>query len=467
MLEYCTFSFRILLLSDTHVGDGSEAPLKDLCDGDRKAAYERFEAATKGEGVDGTTALFARGDRGLPVIASTGLRGALRRLLAEQDKKLAEELFGPALLADGATVESGHAALLWLCGGLADPAVIPSGCEELPFWDPAKLTYILPGNARDRDTGAVERYKLYNTEYVPAGAEFCFDAVFRGSEDTVGSKVEPLLTLMACPDGFKLGAARGYEYGLARLAGALRKPRHHKYSVVGRSFAAPTPFELGPGRSNGRNYREFRISCPKPFFIQDPIRHRTDENLDWQALQREPNYSVITGKAFLQCLRMVAARLELEEALSEDGSHPFAYEANDLPVDDPGGHLRSLDRLANLTRTQRLFGVPGWAKIVNVHRVLVDPEPPGVYRAQTIKLDTFTQGPIDNALVEMKVPVGVGATIWLDVQQRRYPQNFAEEEQDLAFLERVLERARMEDAIILGHASGAGFGWFRLEEAAA
>jgi hypothetical protein len=87
------------------------------------------------------------------------------------------------------------------------------------------------------------------------------------------------------------------------------------------------------------------------------------------------------------------------------------------------------------------------------------------YRGETLKLDTFTQAPIDGALVSFKVPVNLKATVFLSVDDHRYPERWGDlRSEDTAFLERVLKQAMEEDAMMLGHARAAGFGWFKMVE---
>lgn len=478
LLDYCLFNFELELISDTHVGDGSTAPLKELCctSDSRKQAFDRLRQIAGEQGFEGTTRLLSRDKDRRPVIEATSLRGALRSALLEYDQELARKLLGYEDLTSRKTANPEDSGRLWIFGGKLTLLSEPGACERLPFWAPNEYSFIMTGNARDRDLGAVRHGMLYATEYLPAGLRFSYEVVFRGTRDEFEDMVPAFFDLLSSEGALEIGGQTGYGNGRVRVVDSAVDVEYHYYDVRVSGFGKPEHFSftIGAGECQTSastekcSYYSLDLKCPGPFFIVDPSVDEqrgdggSDEKIDHHVLHRARNEPYLSGKAVLQALRSAAARLELEEALEESGPGQFDYDNLALKADDPFRHVTRYEDVK--TRTARLFGQPGWGKRVKVDSMSRMNSDELSYEAESIQLDSFTQAPIDGALLSFRADANVKFQVQVRFDGRRYPEGEeGTRDQDQAFLERVIGRAT-EDGLELGHSVGSGFGWFDVRE---
>lgn len=426
-LDRCDFSLRLVLLSDLHIGDGDTALLSEL----------RPRARTdKG---DPSVATVARDGTGLPYIPSTSLKGAVRNLV--EDEALAQLLFGASPDRNG---EGGSGGRLILWQARMDRRSLPESLD-LPHWDGAKATFINAHARIDRDSGAAERGRLFSREYVPRGTAFQLDACWLGALEEFETRVLPLFAEIRSPRGFAVGANSGAGYGRARLddeqvtvAGKSLRidpgTRIPEVKEVQETFPLPLPVP--------REHFEVQIHCEGPFLIADPVRAQgTSVESDILALRRSPTMPELLGTSLTGYLRFRSGWLEQVR---------FGGPADDPDVKYVAG--RTL-----LTRTQRLFGIVGWAgllRIVDIELATV----PGPERAYPgIQLDDFTQAAIFGALFHVRAPADVGFNVILELGDfRRRPTG-----EDRQLLEALLADLATY-GLKLGHSEGAGFGWFKL-----
>lgn len=453
MLSYCRITFRLELLALLHVGDGDDQPLAEL-----RRGHPHLKIFQKNQGArsdaEGLVRTQQRAVGGVPCIEGSSLRGALRSLTRTAVPEAVERLFGPEAIGEGDDPVSGR---LWLYGG-SPIANGSASSADLPFWD--GYTCILTGNRVDLDLGAVQNGFLYMTEYCAPGMIFAFEAVYCGVFDEFDVDAGPLVAHMSEGSGFALGAESGHGRGRARLIGDslsvsehIYAPKKKLYDVRTYGFQDLTAVTAHPTE----DFATISLSCDGPFWIQDPYARAKDGDPDMRELRFAEGRPIFSGKAFLQELRRRVARLEIHRFLSKP-ENGFDYESPLLPLDDFDRHLRPEQKPESLTATQRLFGVPGWGKVVHVIAAAVA-RPKARHRMQGIQLDVFTQAPIDGALLNSDVPAGIAVDVRLGVDRGRYDD--AMQRADEALLRTALDEMRLDGfQPTYGHASGAGYGWF-------
>lgn len=455
MLEYCRVSFRLELISLLHSGDGGQVAIGAL-----KKDHPDLEVYNKGQkdgsGSEGLVQTVQRGVDCVPCIEGSSLRGALRALEMEFEENNAEELFGPEEIREDNQDEAKMGSL-WFHGGLMVPNSGPDPCE-LPFWD--GWTCVLTGHRADLDLDTVEEGFLYMTEYCPPGTQFQFEAIFCGPFTAFGEVAQPLFAAMCHQDGFSIGGEVGYGAGRARLLAGSLQIVEYRYDAKARAFSeSGHQFDDLKAQADEATTSTFVLvlQCDGPFFIQDPYARKKEGDPDMRELRLGEGRPVFTGKAFLQELRRRVARKEIEAWL--EAQH-FDYDG-DVPVDDFDRQLTADQSPTSLTKTHRLFGVPGWGKTLRI--VSVDIQMSGArHRAQGIQLDAFTQGPIDGALMDYDVPAGVTVTVRLRLDEARYEKACKSDlPADRAVLEAALKEFEQEGfGPKYGHATNAGYGWF-------
>lgn len=216
-----------------------------------------------------------------------------------------------------------------------------------------------------------------------------------------------------------------------------------------------------------------RLTCPGAFLHADPDHLWHEQNGKWSKsdgkkqadlipLQRADNDAVLSGKSVMQHLRSRSAWIECLRHLEKNG---YDYDDPKMPVDNPDRLLSRNEGAETLTITQRLFGAGGWAKTLRVTRAKVIRQS-DFMSVQGIKLDRFTQGPIDGALLDLRVANNLDAEVWLNFRQDRYKDGLERYlDRDIRHLRALLDELGARDAVMrLGHGSARGMGWFDLEE---
>ena len=470
MLDQVRFEFSITTCSFLHVGEGKSLPLNDL----RETASEKQSELVS---------TVQRDISGLPCIEASSIRGAMRAHLRRSgwDDADIERLFGPDEVEAGEAGEAGTAGSgkLWVRYGRLENAEQLSAIEFLlPDWLPPRSghearfagTFILPGIRIGAETGTAANGAFYKIEFVPDGARFRFNGVWLGKLEEFEEHCGRLFAELACEGGFEIGGETGYGYGRAKL-----DPDSITFDVLcyeprSKSFAPPKNENLAPPETRQKlcvpraerasPTHEFTLVCEGPFFIQDPIRAKREGRADTAAMMRDAAQIVLSGKAILQDLRRRSAWIERLAAI--EGSAGFNYNAEGLPKDDPGVELRPGACPSKLEITQRLFGVAGWKKLVSIRSVDISWDG-DIHRAQGLKLDVFSQAPIDGALLEIEAPAGITATVRIDYDQRPYEKDVlkSRKRSDEEHLKKVIadlganvRRARY------GHSTRVGYGAF-------
>lgn len=488
MLNRWTIRFTLKLTSPTHVGDGRKIPLSELraenstelsiWNGSARASDEAVETSgyvrTVQRGVIEVESQHSgRQYKPVLIIEASSLRGAFRSIAGEN----ADYLFGPEQIDEGNTASGA----IWVNAAFAatsDVADYRMSEEELkaaksmPFWSNEEQTYILTGNRIDRDTGTVEDGHLYLTEFVPAG--FCFKAelVFEGDKDELISRCIPLLQEISHARNLQFGSGQSLGMGAAIILPDSLQIEMCAYDPLNQSFETES-FDRNLEVSDNSKSFDFALEmeCEGPFFIQDPYARtkgeypENNEVPDMLPLGGK-THPLLGTKAVLQELRKRTAWLETIEWL-EDANNSFNYQA--APFDDMSKVLTAKqDPKGGLTRTERLFGVTGWGKVVEIFQIEAATAS-AVYHGHGLQIDTFTQAPMDGALVEFDVPAQVSAKFGIRLARERYAGGLAGELQaDFALLERAVKSlAQPHRAPSYGHSTRTGFGLFRVNVAPA
>ena len=345
----------------------------------------------------------------------------------------------------------------------------PPEDSPLPYFRHDACSYIQTRIRVEQDTGTAADNALFFQELVPRGVRFDLRIVYLGTWDECQQNLLPALALLNRPEGTSLG--KGYTQGNGRLR---LVPGSLEAQVIGfdpltcaRNQSANTAVCLPPPVPGSRSFRvSLRLDCDGPFLILDPARHDVDSpdqegtanNLN--ALLQKKDTPDLLATSLMGALRARLAWLS-QLASATDG-------------DDPGRVLKPGQVPAELTTTERLFGVTGWRGLVRVADIELEAagEPWTVPR---VALDRFTAGPMDGALFFTHAYVGVKCKVSLVLEGRQYQgpgqdqaQGFgAGAEPDESAFRTLIDNLIKPDAVLmLGHGTNQGFGWFRVKEVA-
>jgi len=447
LLDFCIIEYRLEALSPLHAGTGEVGVLPNNGNSTEK---------------DRTFALIQRNNAGKPAISANSLRGGARSAYEKINSVACESLLGHP---DGQDENADSESRLWLHPLVAeahDDATIAAN-SDLPHYNKDTQSFVLTGNRLKRDYGAVQDKLLFNVEYVPEGTVFEGKAIFRGTFGEFEAAAGPFFQALAEKQGFAIGADKGHGFGVVRIVDETLTVTEHVYDCSQSGFKQQQHAFATAG-ANGNlaaTVYAFNLLCEGPFFISDPERAKKDRNgPDLVELRASEQNPFLSGKPVLQALRAISARIETNSWLEENA---FAYESAELPLDNPDRHLgRKENPFSCLSATQRLFGVPGWGKLIRIDFPNVSHPGNKRYLAQGLELDTFLQSPIHGALFETDVPAQVKLSLRFWLEEARYRNEVSKLKSDKEHFNKVLNAGfGAGKTFRLGHATGAGFGWFK------
>lgn len=480
LLEQIMVTGKLEALSSLHIGTGESEPLASLRD--RKKDEIPLAILEDPAGEEKLASLVAKVVRDFekrPCIPGTTLKGCVRSACREAGfaPELLKNIFGeitdhPESRAeeDDENEKGWMGSLRFLLCRL-EPDSVPQGLH-LPFYLASKASYILTRVAIDRDTGTAEANKLFNQEMVPEGTRFGFRLHFSGDEADFRQSVMPVLNLMASEAGIPLGKGQGLGQGRVRLLQDELKARHTWFDAAKFSQdAKDLPLVLQPGaRPEAKVTRKLRLTCRGPYLTHDPCRAgkkkdpkaKESKEPAIQGLQSSPGKPLLLPSSLLGVLRSRMAWLQ-------------AVDRQDIGLESEriDNRFRRPDwqNPEKLTATERLFGVTGWRKLVEVEAV--DLVKGGAECDLTsVALDRFSAAPIDNALFTTRAYHGVEFVVTLSLGRRFFLMpgddeatpfgngNLDDEEAFNALIAQVLE----DEVLMLGHGVNKGFGWFKVEE---
>jgi CRISPR/Cas system CSM-associated protein Csm3 (group 7 of RAMP superfamily) len=455
MLEHISFTARLRLRSDLHIGTGGTGELSKL-----RSSFKPDDPEK-----DPDVALIARDHDGRPIIPATALKGALRKAaLAGYGRETAERLFGAVKYTspDG-TDETGQIGLVWLRFAPMTETPLPG---ERPFWDAQARTIITTHVAIERRTGTAADKKLFCVERVPEGAGFELRGVYIGTRADAESDLPLALGALAAENGLAIGADGktgggriGFDNPPGRAMPALACRRRY-FDAASGEVRDEGPFPIGmalpAAEANNGAAPRFRLtlSCRGPYLTIDPERPRGGNVIPAARRNSDPPTPLLPASSLIGVLRTRAAWLAATDATPDD--------------DDPDGILVTGQDPRTLTRTQRLFGVAGWRGLVQVAKL--DAE--NGSRAETLPsvvIDRFSGGTLDSALYMVEAFAGVRFTVTLRLDRRcwRDAATGVETEwpsdADSALFHRLLLDLQ-DEGVMLGHGTNRGFGWFDVEK---
>ncbi len=435
------------LLTPLHVGTGDYRTDPDI--------HEIGDDAPAGQHGGARVQTVLRDVDGMPYLPGSTLKGVLRgaaeAVLAPAARRL---LFGaPRAKQPGVPGDPGQIGHLFVFPArlVADDRAHAAG---LPYAaDDGANVYVQARTRIDRDLGTAERRKLFHHELVAPGVRFRFRAVLQCADDAARQAVETLLALLAAPDGVPVGAGEAEGQGRLRLdPGSLVRTRRTVDLGSGRlvetaldgDLPAPPPVPDAPVHD-----LRLRLVCDGLFVSGDsswrPRREIDDgpRDPDMVPLTAAGGAPALLPSSVLGVLRARAAWLDATGGAADP--------------DDRDRVVRDRDEVAGLSPTERLFGVAGWRGLVRV--AALEPEAGAeTIDVTNVAIDRFTGGALHGALFTTRAFVRPRFGLRLQLTTRGdYPAAT-----DRALFELLLADLDR-NGLMLGHGTGKGYGWFRVQ----
>lgn len=448
MLEQVHFTGRLVLMSDLHIGTGETAPLSTL----------RPNRPCREGDADPEVTLMFRDDQSRPAIPATALKGVLRKAVLDiSGEDAVRSLFGEVKAtewrrgpAGEEAVDAGGMGCVWLRMARLSAAPTDAHAKARPFFNCGAVSIITTHVAIDRRTGTADDKKLFYVERVPEGAVFKLRGVFLGSEQEAAEALPVALAPLARSEGLGLGADERFAAGRLRLEGNLDCTRwwfdtDNGEVRFGPSAPIAVPAPASPPQSGALI---LDLHCRGPYLSVDAAQVQGGANRI-PTLKRNQDQPDLPATSLIGALRERAAWLAALDPL------------DDAERDQPDERFRktkSWDSTAKLTRTERLFGVAGWKGLVRVVSIeALD----GAREASltSVVLDRFSGAPLDSALFECEAFVGARFRVSLTLDRRTADGHDWPSEDDRTLYDALIAEV-CTDGLLLGHATGRGFGWF-------
>jgi CRISPR/Cas system CSM-associated protein Csm3 (group 7 of RAMP superfamily) len=436
MLEHIAFTGTMRLRSDLHIGTGATKKLSEL----------RPDAPARDK--DPNVTLVVRDKHGTPIIPATGLKGALRKAIAEGDEALGR-LFGAAKDAPwDSDREIGQIGRVWLRfarltdGGLGG---------ERPFWDPGAGTLITTHVAIERKTGTAADKKLFYVERVPEGAAFELRGIYAGSRAEAERDLPVALGPLARPEGLGIGADG--KLGDGRVGfdkdAVLKCTRHYFDPGTGEVEIDAFDLSLSGVTADPAAPIKLLLCCRGPYLTSDPSR-RGGNTIPAARRSNAPPVPLLPASSLLGALRSRAAWLAAAEGEQNADDHDDVLTTGESP--------------RRLSRVQRLFGVPGWRGLLRIAGIELQDPPPHPEKLTSIVIDRFSGGTLDSALYATEAFSKVRFAVELQIERRRWSGTEWPSREDREFFGTLMRDLR-EEGLLLGHAVNRGFGWFEVTQA--
>lgn len=409
------------VLSPLHVGSGQS---KSAADG------------------EGTLALVQTDVDGNPCLPGSSIKGVLREMFGRPSPLFgyepdagSEDADSDAPDNENAGARAGH-AIFWTA------KVEPGG---------AKLA-VEHRTAIDAAAGVAQRARLFQAQVVPVGTRFRLDIALQDGRNQAATDLAQVLKTLMVPEAVAFGRNTRQGYGRLRLDRKTLAARRicpvdglSDEGAAWRHAIDQAPYLPRPGQTI-----PLRLTCDGPFAVLDHAGKDQDEDGVQLRALGDPDARLprIPGASLAGALR---AR--------------FAWFMANRPGGDGDDKDKAFTNLADLTVSERLFGVTGWrgrvgiAPAANVTAAAVD-------ALTSVKLDRFSGAPIDNALFTTQVYSRVTADLDLTLDNSRGDADakvlFAEDDKVFAdFIKDLTDPVW--GGLDLGHGSNKGFGWFTVE----
>jgi len=467
----------LTLLSPLHVGTGEVETHDSIT----------YQASGTKERKKPFVATVMRDDGGWPVVPGASVKGVLRSLAG--DGPDAFDLFGSPTGGEVRDPDRhGPERKLWRgrltayamrYGPNNDPAALTS---DLPFADRemkdgtpfgARGLYVAARTAIKPGSGTADDKKLFYQEMVAPGAVFRLRLELRldrsGNAAAAEACLLRVLQTLRRDDGVAFGKGQSLGQGRFKLAPATIEARRLVLDAGGK---LADPDEAGttetwredvaggtPGAGAARH--ALKLTCDGPFLIDDPsVEHADDSGLPRLNAQQHASVPLLPGSTLAGALRARAGWLAKlrwnDETKRRDCRDKILAKGDEAAAaHDP----RVVTEPADLSPTERLFGVTGWRGLVRVVRITCEPGV-GFENITSVKLDRFSMAPIDGALFTTRAAIDPVFEVVLEVEKRGgFPGA-----DDQALFAKLLEDLRQE-GIMLGHGTSRGYGWFGVTQA--
>jgi CRISPR/Cas system CSM-associated protein Csm3 (group 7 of RAMP superfamily) len=446
------------------------------------AGFDETEPRDGSETVE--VAQVVIGTNGLPAITATGLKGAMRALLKPEH---ARDLFGWIPGRGEGTAQMGvlapYAALM------LRPADL--GRRSEPVRDADRGTFRAVRTAIDAAAGVPASSKLFSAEMVAPGARFALRLRLFGDPRHVPEERErwiaALLRRMR-DEGLRLGRGRGDGQGLVTL-GSLDAvtTRWVDGNRIRTGKALPEWQKLIEGAatlSPGGSTYGFRLTGEVAFLIGGGAEPPAQDAAPAQGpntgaqplpkarknvirpLRQANDRPELPGSSLMGALRAraewIASLRQLRGGSGMDDVHIaelFGLRADQLRDD---GLMRKL--AARFDRQP--IEITGLAGLLRVERI--EAAPATAVELASVRLDRFTQEPMDGALFATEGFVRPEFTVGLRLLPHPNPRQGSVFDAELRrwvrrLLRHIALRGSVEQGLMLGHGRNRGFGWFTLE----
>lgn len=493
MVDYASFKGRMTisgtlkLMSPMHIGSGFAAAL-----------HSEKDANDKSIEVGGI--VLGEGDK--PVIPSTSLKGAMRALLEQAgiDEGVIEALFGTikdSNKADTSQNTGRQGCLVPLTATLKAPGKTNKDMGvEL---DSTIAGAVLTQRTAINDVyGVPEKGKLFVRQQLAPGATFSFRMNLMRDALSVDEKkraaVAGLLATLRS-DGIYLGSGRGDGNGLLKLAGDVSfggirikggEVKNLDQNEVRKHYGAGQALTL-PGAV-------FRLilSTDDPFFVlsskKDDAREDRSEgaNNKLRAMRTADSLPELPATSLMGALKARAEWLEALRPKRQEGEERklllaeiFGIESDEVKKQEMreaiaqginGRNKVRTDALNARRREQDISAAPGKPRVISAAQITgfagmlrvksITPESASIQTIPSVKIDRFTQSPMDRALFETEAFVGPRFEVTLALDHRAEPEHVTFVNDLIA----NLTRNGVNSGLMLGHASNRGYGWFKVEK---
>ncbi|MEM9733164.1 MAG: RAMP superfamily CRISPR-associated protein [Pseudomonadota bacterium] len=357
-----------------------------------------------------------------PYLTGSTLKGALNAL-AEQyfpDENTARAvLFG--LISDQAQGSMGR---LLVYGGALEQA---PAVDQMPYADPSRPhTFIAASTQIDDASGVAGDHLLFHQEQVPADARFVTRMVLLVPQDSEAHGLARRLFALVARDGLSIGKATSAGNGQLHVGNAITV-QHRKLDHTGSFTNWPVPDFIN-------------VEAPKSPLVS----HAVYLHCDGPCIVRDAS---VTERQEGDNAQVKAQRMGLASPL--------------IPPSTIKGVLRSrLEWLLQCaghdkTLADTIFGTTDAAALVDVRNIAVsDGEAMDI---TSVKLDSFTGGPVDGALFTMNCFLDVSLSFDLTINRRGAVQ------EDVGKALEMLVAEIRQNGLMIGAATNRGFGWFQTE----
>jgi CRISPR/Cas system CSM-associated protein Csm3 (group 7 of RAMP superfamily) len=453
------------------------------------AGFDETEPRDGSETVE--VAQVVIGANGLPAITATGLKGAMRALLKPE---AACDLFGWIPGRGKGTAQMG--VLVPYAALMLRPADL--GRRSEPVRDADRGTFRSVRTAIDAAAGVPASNKLFSTEMVAPGARFALRLRLFGDPRHVPKERErwiaALLRRMR-DEGLRLGRGRGDGQGLvmlrsldavttrwvqggeirtgaalvewrARLDGDREQQAQGRAEIF-RANGSTTAFKLKGDVAfliGGGAEMPAQDAAPAHGSESDGQPQATSRKNIILPLRRTDGRPELPGSSLMGALR---ARAEWIASLRRRRGMPgnsmdvvhiaelFGLRADQLRDD---GLMRTLAERFD----RQPIEITGLAGLLHVDRI--EASQAETVRLASVRLDRFTQEPMDRALFSTEGFVEPVFTVHLRLRPHPNSDCGAELRRWVRrLLRHIALRGSVEQGLMLGHGRNRGFGWFTLE----